>query len=130
MRARARLLALLPLVALLPVAASAQPRLVPVAEGWAQNSINATIFRRNSIASHGGIQVVAFYDPAGRVVLARRRLESTAWDVQTTRYTGNVKDAHNSINVMFDGSGVLHMAWDHHASPLRYCRSGQAGSLE
>lgn len=130
MRARARLLALLPLVALLPVGTSAQPRLVPVADGWARNSINATIFRRNSIASHDDLQVVAFYDPAGRVVLARRQLESAAWDVQTTRYTGNVKDAHNSISVMFDGSGVLHVAWDHHVSPLRYCRSRQRGSLE
>lgn len=121
---------LLPLVALPPVATSAQPRLVTVADGWVRNSINATIFRRNSIASHGDVQVVAFYDPAGRVVLARRRLESTAWDVQTTHYTGNVKDAHNSISVLFDGSGVLHLAWDHHVSPLRYCRSRQKGSLE
>jgi hypothetical protein len=119
--------ALLPLVALLPVPTSAQPRLVPVADGWARNSINATIFRRNSITSHDGLQVVAFYDPAGRVVLARRKLESTAWDVQTTRYTGNVKDAHNGISVMFDGSGVLHMAWDHHVSPLHYCRTRQKG---
>jgi hypothetical protein len=130
MPTRVRLLVLLPLVAPFLAATSAQPRLVPVADGWARNSINATIFRRNSIASHDGLQVVAFYDPAGRVVLARRRLESAAWDVQTTRYSGNVKDAHNSISVLFDGSGVLHMAWDHHVSPLRYVRSRQKGSLE
>jgi hypothetical protein len=128
-RARDFALSLLPVV-VFPAATSAQPRLVPVAYGWARNSINATIFRRNSIASHDGHQVVAFYDPAGNVVLARRRLESTAWDVQTTRYTGNVKDAHNGISVMFDGSGVLHMAWDHHVSPLRYCRSLKKDSLE
>jgi len=126
---RAPILVLLSLLVGPPVAAE-EPRLVPVADGWARNSINATIFRRNSIASHDGQQVVAFYDAAGHVVLARRRLESVAWDVQRTRYKGNVADAHNSISVMFDGSGVLHMAWDHHVSPLRYVRSTQKGSLE
>jgi hypothetical protein len=31
---------------------------------------------------------------------------------------------------MFDGDGFLHMAWDHHGNPLRYCRSAAPESLE
>jgi len=31
---------------------------------------------------------------------------------------------------MVDGSGFLHLAWDHHNNPLRYCRSISPGSLE
>ena len=31
---------------------------------------------------------------------------------------------------MVDGDGYLHMSWDHHGHPLRYCRSKEPGSLE
>lgn len=30
---------------------------------------------------------------------------------------------------MVDGNGFLHLSWDHHANPLRYCRSVAPGSL-
>jgi hypothetical protein len=30
---------------------------------------------------------------------------------------------------MVDGDGYLHVAWDHHNNPLRYCKSIQPGSL-
>jgi hypothetical protein len=106
------------------------PRIVPIADGWSKNSINATIFRRNSIVSHENEQVVAFYDPAGDVMLARRQLGSAKWEIRKTRYKGNCTDAHNSISIMVDGDGVLHIAWDHHGTPLRYCRSVKSGSLE
>jgi hypothetical protein len=106
------------------------PRRVPIADGWSKNSINATIFRRNSIVSHKETQIVAFYDPAGNVMLARRKLGAATWDIRKTRYKGNPADAHNSISIMIDGDGVLHLAWDHHGTPLRYSRSVTSGSLE
>jgi hypothetical protein len=31
---------------------------------------------------------------------------------------------------MADGDGFIHMAWDHHGHPLRYCKSVAPGSLE
>jgi len=111
-------------------------RISPIAPGWAGTSINAVVFRRNSIASHDGRQVVAFYDQQGRVVLAERVLDTTdegepaAWNLHTTQYSGNIRDAHNAISIMLDGEGVLHMSWDHHGHPLRYCRSVAPGSLE
>ncbi|MDP7288289.1 MAG: BNR repeat-containing protein [Phycisphaerae bacterium] len=105
-------------------------RLVSISKGWSQNSVNAVIFRRNSVVTHKDSQYVAFYDKDANVVLAKRRLRTETWTVRKTQYKGNVRDAHNSISIMIDGDGFLHMAWDHHNRPLRYCRSKTPESLE
>ncbi|KAA3661348.1 MAG: neuraminidase [Calditrichaeota bacterium] len=107
-----------------------QEHLIPVAKGWAKNSVNAVIFRRNSVVTHGTSQYVAFYDSASSVVLAKRKLGTTKWEIKRTRYKGRTRDAHNAISIMVDGDGFLHMAWDHHGDSLNYCRSTTAGSLE
>ncbi|MFN3302579.1 MAG: BNR repeat-containing protein [Roseateles sp.] len=109
---------------------STAPRLVDVGTGWARNSVNAVVFRKNSLVSHGELQYIAYYDAQARVVLGRRRLGSDAWELHTTAFTGNAADAHNSISLMVDGAGYLHLAWDHHDNPLRYVRSLQPGSLQ
>ena len=108
----------------------AATRLVPVGKGWARSSVNAVIFRSHSLVTHGDTQYVAWYDGEGRMVLARRRLSSKRWDVNPSRYTGNVRDAHNAISIALDGRGVLHVAWDHHGQPLNYARGVRPGSLE
>jgi hypothetical protein len=110
--------------------ARTETRIVPIAKGWAGNSVNAVIFRRNSVVTHGECQYVAFYDADANVVLARRQLGTETWEVRKTRYKGNVRDAHNSISIMVDGDGFLHMSWDQHGNPLRYCRSKTPGSLD
>lgn len=109
---------------------SPELKIVPIAEGWAENSINAVIFRRNSIATHGQTQYAAFYDADSKVVLARRALGSSDWEMRKTRYKGNTRDAHNAISIIVDSTGVLHMSWDHHCNALNYCRSKEPGSLE
>ncbi len=105
-------------------------RLVEVAEGWANNSVNAVVFRKNSLVTHRDTQFIAYYDPDGFMVLGKRKQGSEQWQIQRTPYQGNVADAHNSISLMVDGAGYLHLAWDHHNHPLRYCRSVGPGSLE
>ncbi|MCE4553932.1 BNR repeat-containing protein [Pelomonas cellulosilytica] len=105
-------------------------RIVDVGEGWARNSVNAVVFRKNALATHGNQQYIAYYDAQARVVLGRRALGSDSWTLQTTPYRGNALDAHNSISLMVDGAGYLHLAWDHHNSALRYARSRQPGSLD
>jgi hypothetical protein len=109
---------------------NAQTRLVPIGPGWAQNTVNTTVFRHNSVVSHQDIQYAAYYDRDGQVILAKRTLGSSEWEIRKTNYRGNVKDAHNGISIMVDGEGYLHMSWDHHGHPLRYCRSVTPGSLE
>jgi hypothetical protein len=106
------------------------PRIVPVATGWAKNSVNATIFRVNSLTTYGETQYITFYSEDAHVVLAKRKLGTTNWQIRKTRYKGNTKDAHNGISIAVDGSGILHMSWDHHCDPLNYCRSVAPGSLE
>jgi hypothetical protein len=104
--------------------------LIPIAPGWAGNTVNVVIFRKNSVTTFGDTQYAAFYDQDGNVMLAKRKLTSTQWDIRKTQYAGNVRDAHNDICIAVDGKGILHVAWDHHANALRYARSAAAGSLE
>jgi hypothetical protein len=105
----------------------AQPgiKLSGVGLGWSQTSINATIFRKNSVVSTKHFQFVAYYDSSATVVIARRKHGSDKWIIHPTQYKGNVKDAHNVISIMADGNGYLHMSWDHHNNPLNYCWSLQ-----
>jgi hypothetical protein len=114
---------------LLTLAAANHPRFVPIAEGWAKNQINAVIFRRNSVTTHGNTQYVAFYDADAKVILAKRHLSDNHWQIQKTQYQGAITDAHKTISIAVDGAGFLHMAWNHHVSRLQYCRSLAAGSL-
>jgi hypothetical protein len=101
-----------------------------VGQGWAGNSVNAVVFRKNSLVSDELNQYIAYYDGEGNVVLGKRRLGSDAWELRRTGYRGKVSDAHNTISIMVDGAGYLHMAWDHHNNRLHYARSVAPGSLE
>ncbi|WP_341537789.1 BNR-4 repeat-containing protein [Hymenobacter edaphi] len=124
----ARLLpALLLTVCLVAPAARAQ---TPVGLGWAKNNVNGAVFRKNSVVTRKREQYTAYYDSLGYVTLAKRRLPAGAWQRQRTPYQGNVKDAHNVISLMVDGAGFVHLAFDHHNNPLRYCRGKAAGSLD
>ncbi len=101
-----------------------------VGEGWAKNSINTVIFRKNSLSSNDSVQFIAYYDPNGFLVLGKRKLTSNQWEINTTQYRGNVRDAHNSASIELDRDGYLHVSWDHHNNELRYARSITPGSLE
>lgn len=124
---------LLILAILLCSTASAQKiknvKTIPVDSGWASNSVNAVVFRKNSLASFGNIQYIAFYDQQRHVVLGKRKIGRKKWQLVRTPYRGNTNDAHNSISIMTDGQGYLHISWDHHNNPLNYCRSTSPGSL-
>jgi hypothetical protein len=100
-----------------------------VAEGWAGNSVNAVIFRKNSIASWKGYQFIAFYDQQKNVVLGKRKLGSSTWITKKTQYQGDPSDAHRSISLIVDGAGYLHISWDHHGNALNYVKSLAPASL-
>ncbi|MEZ3520558.1 MAG: BNR repeat-containing protein [Muribaculaceae bacterium] len=106
-------------------------RQCPVAEGYSATSVNTAVFRGSSVVSYNGkLQFTAFYDPEGYVVVAKRELPSADWTVARTPYRGNVSDAHNVISIGVDGEGYLHLSFDHHGHPLRYCRSTAPGALD
>jgi len=104
--------------------------LVAVDSGWAGNSINTVVFRKNSLVTYGDTQFIAFYDAKGFVVIGKRKTGVNKWQLKQTNFTGNIKDAHNSISIMVDGAGYFHLAWDHHNNSLNYCRSVHPSSLE
>lgn len=101
-----------------------------IGKAWSGTSVNATIFRKNSVVSSDNYQFVAYYDSTAHVVLARRKHGTDEWEVKQTPYTGNIRDAHNVISIMVDGEGYLHISWDHHNNPLHYCRSLQPEGLD
>jgi BNR repeat-containing family member len=101
-----------------------------VDSGWAGNSINTVVFRKNSLVTHANTQFISFYNKDGNVMLGKRKLGNKNWELVKTNHKGNIKDAHNDISIMIDGAGYLHMAWGHHTNPLNYCISKQPLSLE
>lgn len=113
-----------------PSPVTVEARAIPVGLGWARNSVNAVIFRGSSVASFDGVQYTAYYDPDGRVVLAKRAVSSDEWEVVRTRYSGKVDDAHDAISLGVDGRGMLHMAWGGHNRPLLYAHAVSPGSLQ
>lgn len=126
--AAARLLVLLLLTG---CAGLGEPLLTEVAKNaWASNSVNAVIFRKNSLVTHQGVQYAAWYDASQHVVLAKRKSGAANWEIRQTPFSGHAADAHNSISIMVDGQGYLHLAWDHHNNPLNYARSLAPGSLD
>ena len=104
--------------------------LTEVDSAWAKNSVNTTVFRKNSLVSHKNIQYTAFYNEQQYVVLGKRKIGSKKWQLHTTQFRGNARDAHNIISIMVDGKGYLHLAWNHHNSPLNYSRGKEPGSLQ
>ena len=106
-------------------------RLIPIAgAAWAGSSVNVVANIRQSVFTNGRTQFAAFYDADRFVVLARRSIDAGQWETRRTAYQGNVADAHNSISLVVDGAGILHVAWDHHASQLNYARGVAPGSIE
>jgi hypothetical protein len=105
-------------------------QLTTVGEGWAGNSVNAVIFRKNSIASWAGKQYIAYYDQQKQVVLGTRKLGQQNWTIKKTPYRGHAEDAHRSISLIVDGEGFLHISWDHHGNALNYAKSLRPGSLD
>ncbi len=105
-------------------------KLVDAGSGWASNSVNTVIFRKNSLVTFNGNQYISFYDAEKYLVLGKRKHGDTNWQIRRTIYKGKTEDAHNSISIMTDRDGYLHVAWDHHGNTLNYARSKSPGSLE
>lgn len=118
--------------AVLPLRVQAQQTAKTIAipaAGWANNSVNTVIFRKNSLVTAGGFQYAAFYDNDQFVILAKRKTGKEDWQVNRTQYKGDATDAHKSISIMIDGAGYLHVVWGQHNTPINYAKSVSPGSL-
>lgn len=104
-------------------------KLSRVGEGYSKTSVNTTAFRNNALVTHKGMQYIAYYDADCKLTLGKRKLGTDNWQVAQTQYAGNCADAHNVISLMVDGEGYLHLSFDHHGHPLKYCKSVAPGDL-
>jgi len=86
------------------------------------SAINGEAFQGDLIHTSAGWQYVAYYDGARQVCVARRRLPAGAWEViRFTDYQFKSNDAHNTISLgICEQDGTIHLAFDHHVSPLHY----------
>lgn len=109
---------------------SGAQKLIEVGEGYSKTSINTAVFRNNSLVTHQDTQYIAYYDTEEYLVLGKRKLGQNEWLLKRSSYRGNCKDAHNIISLMVDGKGYLHVSFDHHGTPLNYCRSIAPYSLD
>jgi len=91
--------------------------------GWANNSVNTVIFRKNALTTFKDNQYAAYYDNEQYVVLAKRKLNRKHWEVVRTVFKGDANDAHKSISIMVDGAGFLHLGWGQHNNNLNYAKS-------
>ena len=101
-----RILLLLCGIMFIPVLCYPQ-HLVEVGKGYSCTSVNTTVFRNNSLITHGDEQYISYYDAEGYLVLGKRKLNSELWTLHRTQYRGNVKDAHNIIRRQCYLSGIL-----------------------
>ncbi|HEX9601603.1 MAG TPA: BNR repeat-containing protein [Mariniflexile sp.] len=101
-----------------------------VGNGWGSNSVNTVKFRKNALTTYKDVQFTAYYNQAGYLILGKRHTKSSNWTTLKTPYKGHIKDAHNSISIAVDGSGYLHVSWDHHNTKLRYAISKEPLGLE
>ena len=87
--------------------------------------LNGEAFQQEGIVTHKGYQYTAFWNTAHHVVMARRMLPNGAWvSFEFTDYTNTEADAHNTISLGITAAdGTLHVAFDHHVSPLHYRKS-------
>jgi hypothetical protein len=114
------------------VAANAQTGKVSTSTiglGWANNSVNTVVFRKNSLVTFKGEQYAAYYNNDQVLVLAKRKSGAAEWQVAPTQYKADAADAHKDISIMIDGAGYLHVAWGHHNQALNYAKSIKPGSL-
>jgi hypothetical protein len=86
------------------------------------SAINGLAFQQDALHTTAGWQYVAYYDSQRHVAVARRRLPKGEWQsIHFLDYDFKSIDAHNTISLgICEQDGTIHLAFDHHVSPLHY----------
>jgi len=87
-----------------------------------RKNINGGSFQQDAVVTHAGYQYVGYYDSNRKVCIARRKLPFEPWKViRFDDYAFESNDSHNAISIgVSPANGTIHMAFDHHVSPLHY----------
>ncbi|MBM3861293.1 MAG: hypothetical protein FJ395_16825 [Verrucomicrobia bacterium] len=96
--------------------------------------INGQTFQIEAITSFNGWQYATYFDGRKRLCVARRRLPEGMWErLAFDDYTIKHTDVHNvAVIGICPADGTIHLAFDHHGSPLHYrvSRPGAATAPE
>ena len=100
-------------------------RALTFAEGKAakfSTTINGRSHQQTPITSFRGFQYATYYDANRHVCVGRRKLPAGSWEViRFTDYKIESNDAHNTVVIgICHKDGTIHLAFDHHATPLNY----------
>ena len=97
------------------------------------SSINAVSFIRAGLVTVGERQFMAYYGRHAtdasytnndHIVIARRALGATTWQVFWTPFTANtISDGHDVVTCGLDGDGYLHISWGMHGDAFHYART-------
>lgn len=87
--------------------------------------LNNLSYQQDMIQTFNGWQYATYYNSSRQVCVARRQLPSGSWQILTlTDYTQTTNDSHNTISLgIAPNNGTIHLAFDHHSSPLHYRKS-------
>lgn len=81
-------------------------------------------FQTDGILTYHGYQYAVYYNLNRNVCIARRKLPLGSWQEVVLPYRNSVDDAHNTISIGISAKdGRIHLSYDHHNDPLRYCYS-------
>ncbi|WP_157987891.1 BNR repeat-containing protein [Jiangella endophytica] len=98
------------------------PEALNLREGRFGTCFNGQTFQVDALTSLGDRQYATYVDHEGRVCVARRRWPDGAW--QHIAFDDHVIDHDDVHNVPVIGvcpaDGTVHLAFDHHVSPLHY----------
>lgn len=85
-------------------------------------TVNGTAFQQPALTSHAGWQYTTWWDGERRLCVARRELPDGAWQVvRFDDHRFETDDTHNvSVVGVCPRDGTIHLAFDHHNSPLHY----------
>ena len=108
-------LALLLLQCVLP-SANAPACAIEVGQAWAGHPVGFCLL------TEPPYQYAGYYDADRRLTIAQRRLDQPTWSfIRLDETVG--WDSHNSITLVLDANGCIHLAANMHVSPLKYWRS-------
>ena len=101
------------------------PAALNVAKGPFGTCFNGQTFQQEAVLTFSGYQYATYYAHGGALCLARRKLDDGPWQaLRFEDYRIAHEDVHNvAVLGICAGDGTIHLAYDHHVSPLHYRRS-------
>lgn len=101
-----------------------------------QTGYSGRSYTQDSICTVGDVQYAVWYDAAGALLIGKRTLPSEAWTTfDLTTISGNPlvlpvdTDSHNTVSMIVDQQGFIHIAANMHGDVLRYVRSSAANDI-